>query len=684
MKKENAIIGIIATGVLGFVGGRMTAKPAAPTAPVPVAAAPETVKADAPAAPSPAGNLPSQGPVDAKVTIVEISDFQCPFCSRGAATITQLKADYKDQLRVVFVHQPLSFHDRAKPAAIAANAAHRQGKFWEMHDKLFANARELTDDNFKKWAKEIGLDAAKFEADLKDPEIAKAVDRDQAMANGLGVSGTPGFFVNGINLSGAQPIENFKKIIDEQITKANDEMGKGAKAADLHEKLTRANNPSQADNLMNWVFKGQPVPAGAAPAAAAGEAPKRPAADTSTVWKVQLHGKEPSKGAADALVTVVEFTDFQCPFCSKARNALDDIQKNYGDKVRIVFKNLPLDFHKNAIGAAEAALCAGDQGKFWEMEKLLFENQQGLSGPELDGHAKTVGLDAGKFSTCMSSRKFKEHVEQDMAMAAKVTATGTPAFYIQGRKLSGAKPFEEFKAIIDEEMTKAEALVAAGTAKKDVYVKALESGKEFTPPPPLEAKVNDFDYNGSPHYGPRDAKVKIVMFKEFQCPYCAKVSPTLKQVEKNMKGKVALVFKHFPLSSQCNPSMGRDMHPAACTATYWGFAAEEQGKFWEFEDIVFNNMSQMMPQEGELDVKLKGLTENMKKYAKEAGMDVGKAEAYVVGKKYEARLKKDIAEAGAAEVRGTPSIYINGRSYNAPMSPEKMTEIVQQILDGKI
>ena len=679
MKKENAIIGIIAAGVVGFVGGRMTAKPPAAA---PVEAAAPVAVAEAPAAAPVASNLPSAGPANAKVTLIEISDFQCPFCSRGANTITQLKNDYKDQLRVVFVHQPLSFHDRAKPAAIASMAAHRQGKFWEMHDKLFANARELTDDNFKKWGKEIGLDMAKFEADFKDPELAKYVDRDQAMANGLGVSGTPGFFVNGVNVSGAQPIENFKKIIDEQLTKANDEVGKGTKVEDLNEKLTRANNPSQADNIMKWVFKGETVPAGAAPAAA--EAPKKPAADTTTVWKVALHGKEPSKGAADALVTIVEFTDFQCPFCSKARNALDEVEKNYGDKVRIVFKNLPLDFHKQAIGAAESALCAGDQGKFWEMEKKQFENQGALMPENLEQQAKEIGLDAGKWKACMDARKFKAHVEQDMATAEKVTATGTPAFYIQGRKLSGAKPFAEFKTIIDEEMKKAEALVAAGTAKKDVYAKAIESAKEFAPPPPLEAKVNDFDYNGSPHYGPRDAKVKIVMYKEFQCPYCARVSPTLKQVEKNMKGKVALVFKHFPLSSQCNKGMGRDMHPAACTAAYWSIAAEDQGKFWEFEDIVMNNMSQMMPQEGELDAKLKGLVENLKKYAKEAGMDVGKAEAFVAAKKYEGRLNKDIQEAGAAEVRGTPSLYINGRSYNAPMSAEKMTEIVQKILDGKI
>jgi protein-disulfide isomerase len=676
MKKETAIIAIVAIGVLGFVVGRMASRPAAPTA----AATPEGLPAAAaPAAPS----VPSYGPEDAKVTIVEISDFQCPFCSRAAGTIEQLKKDYAGSLRVVFVNQPLSFHNRARPAAIAALAAHRQGKFWQMHDKLFANAREMTDENIAKWAGEIGLDKAKFDADLKDPAIAAQVDRDQAIAGALGVNGTPGFFVNGVNVSGAQPIENFKKIIDEQLTKAAAEIAKGTKPADLNEKLTRANNPEKGANLIGWIFKGEPISAKAADAGAAPEKAAPPPED-KTVWKTTIRGQEPTKGPADALITLVEYTDFECPFCSKARGSLAEVEKAYAGKVRFVFKNQPLPFHKKAQAAAEAALCAMDQGKFWEMEERLFTNQQSIGADQLPEHAKAIGLDVAKWQSCMDARKFKAHIEADQDDAAKVQATGTPAFYINGRKLSGAQPFDAFKKLIDEEMTKAQALVQSGTAAKDVFAKTIADGKVFTPPPPLDPKVNTFDYAGSPHRGPRNAAVKIVEYKEFQCPYCARVNPTMKQVEKNLRGKVAIVFKHFPLSSQCNPGMGRDMHPAACTAAYWSFAAEEQGKFWEFEDVVFNNMQSMMPQDGALDARLAALTENMKKYAAEAGMDVAKAEAFVKGGKYQAKLTKDLAEARAAEVGGTPSIFINGRSYNAAMTPEKMTEIAQQILDGKL
>jgi protein-disulfide isomerase len=113
-------------------------------------------------------------------------------------------------------------------------------------------------------------------------------------------------------------------------------------------------------------------------------------------------------------------------------------------------------------------------------------------------------------------------------------------------------------------------------------------------------------------------------------------------------------------------------------------AAEEQGKFWEFEDIIYQNYQTMMPNDGDMDSKLKAQTENMKKYAKEIGMDVAKAEAYVNSKKYDAKLTKDMAEAGASGVRGTPALYINGRQYNGAPRADKMAKVIDQLLNGKL
>ena len=140
----------------------------------------------------PVGDAVTKGNPEALVTIVEVSDFQCPFCNRVNKTIDSLmKGKYGKDLRVAFFHNPLGFHNRAEPAAIAAEAAGRQGKFWEMHDKLFANYKTLTDANFDKWAGEIGLDMDKFKADLKDSALSKKVKAQQAAAVKLGARGTP-------------------------------------------------------------------------------------------------------------------------------------------------------------------------------------------------------------------------------------------------------------------------------------------------------------------------------------------------------------------------------------------------------------------------------------------------------------------------------------------------------------
>lgn len=173
------------------------------------------------------GDAHTKGGTQPKVTVIEWSDFQCPFCSRVGPTLKEIEKNYGDDVQIAFKHNALPMHNRARPAAIAAEAAGRQGKFWEMHDLLFANAKELTDENFKKWAGELGLDVAKFEKDLADPALGKKVDDNQKQGTSLGARGTPAFFVNGRYLSGAQPFDAFKALIDEEMKKADALLAKG-------------------------------------------------------------------------------------------------------------------------------------------------------------------------------------------------------------------------------------------------------------------------------------------------------------------------------------------------------------------------------------------------------------------------------------------------------------------------
>jgi len=171
--------------------------------------------------------------------------------------------------------------------------------------------------------------------------------------------------------------------------------------------------------------------------------------------KLEVAADGPSKGPSTAPVTIVEFSDFECPYCSKAEETVSQVLKQYGDKVRLVYRDFPLPFHPNAQKAAEAAQCAGDQGKYWEMHEKLFANQKALTVGDLKGHAKAVGLDAGKFDKCLDSGDKAKVVADHRKAGEKVGVTGTPAFFVNGYQLTGAQPIDAFREIIDQELASA-------------------------------------------------------------------------------------------------------------------------------------------------------------------------------------------------------------------------------------
>ncbi len=172
-------------------------------------------------------------------------------------------------------------------------------------------------------------------------------------------------------------------------------------------------------------------------------------------FRVDVATTGPRKGSANAPITIVEFSDFECPFCSRVNPAIKKVTDTYGDKVTIVFRQYPLDIHRNARKAGEASLCADEQGKFWEMHDAMFADQKNLSVSGLKMIAGRVAdLDTEAFETCLDSDKHAETVERDVKEGAAAGVNSTPAFFINGRYLSGAQPFENFSAIIDEELGK--------------------------------------------------------------------------------------------------------------------------------------------------------------------------------------------------------------------------------------
>jgi protein-disulfide isomerase len=163
---------------------------------------------------------PVKGPEHAPVTLVVFSEFQCPFCLQVTPTLKQLEETYKDRVRFVWKHLPLtSIHAYAMGAAIAAEAARNQGKFWEYHDKLFANQERIAPEDLKRYAQELSLDTSRFEKDLDDPGLKEKVLSDMAQATSLSVKSTPSVFINGRLVKGAMPYETYATIIDHELAK---------------------------------------------------------------------------------------------------------------------------------------------------------------------------------------------------------------------------------------------------------------------------------------------------------------------------------------------------------------------------------------------------------------------------------------------------------------------------------
>ena len=163
---------------------------------------------------------------------------------------------------------------------------------------------------------------------------------------------------------------------------------------------------------------------------------------------------DPSKGSRQAPVTIVEFTDFQCPFCKRAMETLKQVEKAYPKEVRIIARQYPLPFHDRGKPAAEAALCAKEQGKYWEYREKLFENQTHLDDADFRTYAKDAGLNAKKFDQCLSEHRQAARVEADLADGKRFGVNGTPHFFINGESVVGAQPYESFKQAIDSALSK--------------------------------------------------------------------------------------------------------------------------------------------------------------------------------------------------------------------------------------
>src|SRR5690606_9560069 len=332
---------------------------------------------------------------------------------------------------------------------------------------------------------------------------------------------TPAFRINGVEISGAQPEEKFTAVIDQQLIEAQKLVASGTKAADVYPKLV-AQNAKTSPNA----------------AAAEGEAPP----PDTTVWAVPVMNDDPKKGGKEPLVTIVEFSEFQCPFCKRVGPTMKQILDKYKDDVQIVWKDNPLGFHPRATPASNAAraiyVAKGDAA-FWEAHDKIFESQPKLADDELVAALKDLGVPAATIMQAITDNKYGEKFDQSSELAQDFEARGTPHFFVNGIRVKGAQPFSEFEKIIDEQIKKANALIAKGTPRAKIYETIMKEGK--SPPGPEKKEVGPAPAD-APVKGNKNAKIVIQEFSDFQCPFCVRVNPTLKEVLEKHGNEVKIVW----------------------------------------------------------------------------------------------------------------------------------------------
>ncbi len=387
------------------------------------------------------GDGPRRGPALAPITIVAWSDFACRYCNRVNATLEQLDRLYPGKVRWFYRHFPLDPDQTI--AAEASLAAAAQGRFWPMHDRLFAVHGQVDRPAVEFIAADLGLDLNRFRAALDTGAYRAQVAADYEAAVALGVHSTPTFFVNGRPLNGSLPLREFVRIVDQELQRAQAQPATPERYARL-------------------------VAAGRAHADTPGAEAPAFELDPATIYAIGLGMPGHATGPDDALVTIVEWSDFECPYCARNAPAIAAIRKDFAGQVRVIYRHLPLFFHAHAELAAEAGAEAAHQGKFWPFHDALFA-RAGVTRADLEAAGATAGLDRAALRAALDDRRWREAVAADAAAGAIAGVTGTPTMFVNGQPVIGAVSYPHLKPVIDAALGAAQALVARGVAPGDVY-----------------------------------------------------------------------------------------------------------------------------------------------------------------------------------------------------------------------
>lgn len=389
-------------------------------------------------------------------------------------------------------------------------------------------------------------------------------------------------------------------------------------------------------------------------------------------YRVALRGDEPAHGAETPLVTIIEFADYQCPYCAQAAGPLDDVVADYDDEVRLIYKHYPLPMHPKAQPAARAAWAAHQQGKFWEMHAWLFEHKAELDG--LEGQVRGLGLDVARFMQDMGGDASAKAVDDDQQAGGRLGVSGTPAFFVNGHRYAGKMSTAQWRSVIEAEIDAAEQVERSGVARAGVYEALMKDAIEREERSKGDAGGLDpnahyrVPADDRPALGPADALVTVVVFSDFQCPFCSRIAGVMHQLVENHPD-VRVVFRNLPLP----------MHAHAREAAKAALAADRQGKFWAMHDAFFAAQERLENESSLAEI------------AGEIGLDVARFNSDMADPALDTRIEEDEALAHAFGLRGTPQSFVNGRAVRGAQPLEVYERVIaeeragaQKLIDGGI
>jgi len=600
-------------------------------------------------------SAPVRGPNQALVTIVTFADLQAGRTARNASSLNDLVERFPGKLRVVHRANPLPKHSDARRAELAVRAAGRQGKFWELHDALLERGK-LGEADLLATASAVDLDVERLRADMDDPALAAEVARDRQAALELGIDSSPMSFVNGRPLEPVRFVDDAAELVKEELERAKGRVSAGTPLEKLYGAIVDGG--------------GRRLPGA--------QRATRKVLDPEAVYRVPVLGDDPVRGPADALLTIVIFADFECPYSARAAAALAGLQRELKGQVRVVFKHSPLPSHPTAALSAEAAVEAQTQGRFWEIHDALFARFRELDEDKLLEIGEGSGLDRDKLAAALRDRSHSERVERDRKLAAELGLHGTPHLFLNGTRVRGSRSTDQLLALArplvkeadrvrrtparsptdaGADLTLYDRIIADGAAAP-VYAEPGSSPAD--PDVVTDGKYRVYDIvvpDDAPFLGPRDAPVTVVEFGDYQCGWCRRAYPALQALRKRFGDEVRVVFMHFPIAG----------HEHARQAAEAAVEAQYHGKFWEFHEKLLESSGALAE-------------EDLVEHARDIGLDPAAMRDALEARSHRDRVRQDVRAARALGVAGTPAFFVNGRKGSATRFEQELPELVEHVL----